>query len=92
MSSPRTMKVAVLALMATVGGSFVTPGPRATVSGADKSCVARSSTSRGDTSAVSPLNIAGFSLSSITDIFTRKKRRSLPAVALVSLIMSFGTK
>lgn len=74
------MKVAVLALMATMGGAFVTPGPRATVggAGADKSSVACSPTSRGDTSAVSPLNIAGFSLSSITDIFfTRKSARRL---------------
>eukprot|EP00752_Nemacystus_decipiens_P012081 g10711.t1 len=61
--------------MATTGGAFVTPRPRATVSGAvtDKSPAARSPTSRGDTCAVSPLNIAGFSLSSITDIFTRDR-------------------
>ena len=77
MSNSRTMKVAVLALVATMGGAFVTPGPRASVSGAgagaDKTWVSRSPTSRGDTSAVSSLNMAGFSLSDITDIFTRKK-------------------
>lgn len=68
MSNSRTVKVAVLALMATMGGAFVAPGPRAvTATGG-----ARSPASRGETCAVSPLNIAGFDLSSITDIFTRE--------------------
>lgn len=73
------MKVAVLALMATMGGAFVTPAPRATASGGvcDKASAARTPTSRGETSAVSPLNVAGFSLSSITDIFTRKSTACL---------------
>lgn len=83
------MKVAVLALMATMGGAFVAPAPRAKVSGGivgDQASAITRPTSRSETSAVAPLNIAGFSLSSITDIFTRK---SACCGSLVSMVACF---
>lgn len=70
MTNSRTMKVAVLALVASMGNAFITPAPRAKVSAGPGA--GAGSGNRGETSAVSPLNIAGFSLSSITDIFTRE--------------------
>lgn len=96
------MKVAVLAMIATMGGAFVTPGPRATAtySGPDRSsatAAAQSPTSRAETSAVSPLNIAGLDLSSITDIFSRKRCLRLPSfiawhysVGWITLATLFG--
>eukprot|EP00903_Cladosiphon_okamuranus_P008352 g8033.t1 len=86
MSNSRNMKVAglaMLAVMCTICGAFNSPVSRArtTCGAADKSCAAsQSPTSRAETSAVSPLGISGFSLSSITDIFTRDREgvTSLP--------------
>lgn len=85
MTESRAMKVAVLALMASMGNAFVVPTPKASsvskgsISGVDKGSAARAPTSRGDASAVAPVNIGGFSFSSITDsitdFFTRKNAR-----------------
>ncbi|CAM9988636.1 unnamed protein product [Ectocarpus sp. 4 AP-2014] len=74
MPHSRTMQVAVLALVVAMGDAFVAPTPRAN----------NRPTTRTDrrvkTSAIAPLNIAGFSLSSLTDLFTRNREgvTSLP--------------
>lgn len=79
------MKVAVLALMASMGSAFVVPKPHANspskgiIGGVDKGLTTRTPTSRGDASAVAPLNIGTFSLSSITDFFTREQLMSVTA-------------
>ncbi|CAN0249624.1 unnamed protein product [Pylaiella littoralis] len=83
MTSSRAMKVAVLALVATTGSAFVIPTPQATslskgIGGVDKGSTTRAPTSRGDASAVAPLNT--FSFSSITNFFNRDREgeTSLP--------------
>lgn len=83
MSNSRTLKVAVLACMVTMGGAFVAPAPRAKVAGTP--------TSRGETSAVSPLNVAGFSLTSVTGLFTRKSALLLAALRVPSCLLVVNT-
>lgn len=85
------MKVAVLAFMATMGGAFVAPGAQANICGrdGDKMPGARSTpASRGEASAVAPLQISGFSLSGITDLFSRE----CVLYRLRLYVMSFGRR
>ncbi|CBN79156.1 Lipoxygenase [Ectocarpus siliculosus] len=74
MPHSRTMKVAVLALVVAMGDAFVAPTPRANNRPTTRT------DRRVETSAVAPLNIAGFSFSSITDFFTSNREgvTSLP--------------
>lgn len=76
MARCRATIVVVMARMASMGSAFIFPTPQTSLSkgissigGVYRGSTTRVPTSRGDTSAVAPLNVGASSFSGITDAF-----------------------